>query len=118
MIPWGPMHTETPDPARETLERARGANYRILRLLGRGGMGAVYLAREEALERLVAIKVLRPDLESGAEAVERFRREARTAAQLTHPNIVPLLGFGEAEGLLYLVLGYVQGESLAARLRR
>jgi hypothetical protein len=112
------MQPEPPDPARDTLERALGATYRILRLLGRGGMGAVYLAREEALERLVAIKVLRADLEAGAEAIERFRREARTAAQLTHPHIVPLLGFGEAEGLLYLVLGYVQGESLAARLRR
>ncbi|HUG53594.1 MAG TPA: protein kinase [Vicinamibacteria bacterium] len=106
------------DPVRATLEKALGAQYRVLRLLGRGGMGSVYLAREEALERLVAIKVLRPDLAPTPEGRERFRREARTAAQLTHPSIVPLLGFGEADGLLYLVMGYVRGEPLSARMRR
>jgi predicted Ser/Thr protein kinase len=106
------------DTVRATLMKALGAQYRVLRLLGRGGMGSVYLAREEALERLVAIKVLRPELSPTADGRERFRREARTAAQLTHPNVVPLLAFGEAEGLLYLVMGYVRGEPLSARLRR
>lgn len=107
-----------PDPVRASLERALGSEYRILRLLGRGGMGAVYLAREESLERLVAVKVLSQERGLDEASRERFRREARTAARLTHPNIVPLHAFGEAEGMMYLVMGYVSGESLASRLRR
>ncbi len=106
------------DPLRAALERALGAHYEIVRLLGRGGMGAVYLARERALERTVAIKVLPPEVAVSAEAQERFRREARTAAKLTHPNIVPLHTFGEVEGMMYFVMGYVRGESLADRMRR
>src|SRR5678809_1496970 len=76
------------DPLRESLAKAIGFQYRIERLLGRGGMGAVYLAHELALERDVAIKVLPPEQASTPELRERFRREARTAARLTHPNIV------------------------------
>ena len=106
------------DPQRAALERALGAQYEIDRLLGRGGMGAVYLAREKALERAVAIKVLPPDTAGDADTRERFRREARVAAKLTHPNIVPLHTFGDVEGMLYFVMGYVKGESLADRLRR
>jgi hypothetical protein len=106
------------DPLRESLEKAIGFQYRIERLLGRGGMGAVYLAHELALDRDVAIKVLPPDQANTPEVRERFRREARTAARLNHPNIVPLHTFGEVAGLVYFVMGYVAGESLAARLRR
>ena len=106
------------DPLRAALERAVGTQYEIVRLLGRGGMGAVYLAREMALERAVAIKVLPPEVATDADSRERFRREARTAAKLTHPNIVPLHTFGEVEGMLYFVMGYVKGESLAERMRR
>ena len=106
------------DPLRAALERALGTQYDIQRLLGRGGMGAVYLARERALERAVAIKVLPPEVAAGADSRERFRREARTAAKLTHPNIVPLHTFGDVEGMLYFVMGYVKGESLAERMRR
>jgi hypothetical protein len=106
------------DSLRETLEAAIGFQYRIVRLLGKGGMGAVYLAHELALDREVAIKVLPPDRSETSQARERFRREARTAARLTHPNIVPLLTFGELRGLVYYVMGFVRGESLAARLRR
>jgi hypothetical protein len=98
------------------LEKALQGQYRILRLLGRGGMGAVYLAREEALERLVAVKVLAGALDEDAR--ERFRREAKSGARLTHAGIVPLHAFGEVEGLPYLVMGYVRGETLSARLRR
>jgi hypothetical protein len=89
-----------------------------VRLLGRGGMGSVYLARETALDRLVAIKVLPPGKAESPALKERFRREARTAARLTHPNIVPLHTFGEADGTLYYVMGYVRGEPLSVRLRR
>lgn len=106
------------DPERLSLERALGDQFEIVRLLGRGGMGAVYLARERALERAVAIKVLPPNMAADAEGRERFRREARTAAKLSHPNIVPLHAFGEVDGMLYFVMGYVKGESLGDRLRR
>ncbi len=107
----------TSDPLLAALERAVGSQYEITRLLGRGGMGSVYLARETALDRLVAIKVLTPE-GADAESYERFRREAKTAARLTHPNIVPLYTFGEAQGVMYFVMGYVSGESLGARLKR
>jgi serine/threonine-protein kinase len=80
-------------------------------------MGAVYLARERSLERFVAIKVLRPDLADAAEARERFRREARIAARLSHPGIMPLHTFGEVGGLWYFVMGYVRGVTLGERLR-
>jgi predicted Ser/Thr protein kinase len=106
------------DPQRAALERALGTQYEVMRLLGRGGMGAVYLARDRSLDRLVAIKVLPPEAAGDPESRERFRREARTAAKLTHPNIVPLLAFGEVDEMLYFVMGYVRGESLADRLRR
>ncbi len=109
--------SELADPLFAALEAAIGSQYEIIRLLGRGGMGAVYLARERALDRLVAIKALRPEA-SDAEGVERFRREAKTAAKLTHPNIVPLYSFGEVEGMMYFVMGFVQGEPLSAKLKR
>ena len=105
------------DPLRVALDKAIGFQYRIERLLGRGGMGAVYLAHELALDRDVAIKVLPPEQSSTAELRERFKREARTAARLNHPNIVPLHTFGEVSGLMYFVMGYVAGESLANRLQ-
>ena len=106
------------DPLLEALDNAIGFQYRIERLLGRGGMGAVYLAHELALDRDVAIKVLPPEHASTPQLRERFKREARTAARLSHPNIVPLHTFGEVSGLVYFVMGYVAGESLAARIRR
>ena len=99
------------------IERALGSQYEIVRPLGRGGMGAVYLARDRALERLVAVKVLRPDLAEAAESRERFRREARIAAGLSHPGILPLHTFGEIDGIWYFVMGYARGQSLAERLR-
>lgn len=80
-------------------------------------MGAVYLAREPFLDRDVAVKVLPGEFASG-DARERFLREARTAARLSHPNIVPLYTFGQAGDLLYYIMGWVDGESLEARLRR
>src|SRR5262245_2459880 len=106
------------DPLRDALERAIGFQYRIERLLGRGGMGAVYLAHELALDRDVAIKVLPPEHGGTPQMPARFKHEARTAARLTHPNIVPLYTFGEVDGLMYFVMGYVSGDSLAARLQR
>lgn len=109
--------TAAVDPLRIALEQALGAQYDVLSLLGRGGMGAVYLARERLLERLVAIKVL-PSEQADGEGRERFLREARTVAQLSHPNIVPLLSFGEMGGTLFYIMRYVDGEPLERRLRR
>ncbi len=114
-----PLAASDPEDAlRTALETALGFQYRVERLLGRGGMGAVYLACELALDREVAIKVLPPERGADEESRARFRREARTAARLAHPNIVPLITFGEVNGLAYYVMGYVRGESLAARMRR
>ena len=105
------------DIQRSLLERAISAQYEVLRLLGQGGMGSVYLARERLLERLVAVKVLRSELVHG-DARERFIREARTAAKLTHPHIVPLYSFGQAADTLYYIMGFVEGESLEDCLLR
>lgn len=105
------------DPGRRLLEETLGAQYEILRQLGQGGAGVVYLARERLLERLVAIKLLRSELLS-ADSRERFVREARTAAKLMHAHIVPLYAFGQAGDTLYYIMGYVEGESLETMLRR
>jgi DNA-binding transcriptional regulator YhcF (GntR family)/tRNA A-37 threonylcarbamoyl transferase component Bud32 len=105
------------DPRRLLLEQTLGAQYEILRQLGQGGAGVVYLARERLLERLVAIKLLRSELVADA-TKERFVREARTAAKLMHAHIVPLYSFGQAGDTLYYIMGYVEGESLEAMLQR
>ena len=112
-----PVAAADGDPMRAALEAKLRGQYRIIRLLGRGGMGAVYLARDLTLDREVAIKVMKTagDRE---EIYGRLRREAKAAARLSHPNIVPLHAFGDVEGTPYVVMGYVRGEPLAARLRR
>src|SRR5688572_10674516 len=91
--------------------------YQIIRELGSGAFATVYLARERVLHRLVAIKVLRLERAVSDEERERFMREARTAAHLDHPGIVPILAFGETPTTMYMVMRYVEGESLAHRLR-
>ena len=106
------------DPLRAALEAALGAQYDIVRLIGKGGMGAVYLGHERLLDRPVAIKVLPHESADAADARDRFLREARIAARLTHPNIVPLFSFGEAGKTLFYVMGYIEGESLEQRLKR
>jgi tetratricopeptide (TPR) repeat protein/TolB-like protein len=99
------------------LTAALGRRYAIERELGRGGMGTVYLALDRKHGRRVAIKVLPPDLAS-ALGPERFLREIRIAAQLSHPHILPLHDSGEAAGVLYYVMPHVDGESLRGRLDR
>jgi serine/threonine-protein kinase len=94
---------------------ARGWN--VERELGRGGMAVVYLARDVKHDRLVALKVMRPEVASALGA-ERFLREIRIMARLAHPHILPLIDSGGREGALYLVTPYVAGESLRDRLRR
>ncbi|MFL5496322.1 MAG: protein kinase domain-containing protein, partial [Gemmatimonadales bacterium] len=107
---------DKPLPAR--LSEALGDAYTIEGEVGRGGMGVVYRARDERLQRRVAIKVLPPELAFQRDIRERFTREAQTAARLSHPHIVPIHSVGEGGGLVYFVMGYVDGESVAARIRR
>jgi len=99
------------------LEEALKARYEIQRELGHGGMATVYLARDIKHDRVVAIKVLRREL-TAALGAERFHREISIAAQLRHPNILTLIDSGEAGGLLYYVMPFVNGESLRDRLSR
>jgi len=100
------------------LAEALGDAYTIEGEIGRGGMGVVYRARDERLQRRVAIKVLPPELAFQQDIRQRFTREAQTAARLSHPHIVPIHSVGEGQGLVYFVMGYVDGESVAARIRR
>src|SRR5436309_5790978 len=101
------------------LRKALGSSYTIEGEIGRGGMGVVFNARDERLKREVAVKVLPPELAFREEIRIRFLREAETAARLSHPHIVPIHSVGESpDGLVYFVMAYVDGESLAARLRR
>jgi hypothetical protein len=90
--------------------------FEILECLGRGGMGAVYKARQPALNRLVALKVLRVKAGLHPEFIERFRREAQAMARLSHPNIVTIHDFGEAGGVPYLVMEMVEGTDLRKRM--
>ncbi|MBL9155516.1 MAG: protein kinase [Verrucomicrobiales bacterium] len=97
--------------------------YEFIRLLGRGGMGAVYQARQKSLDRLVAIKILPAQLEAESESgdfhfAERFQREARAMAKLSHPNIVAVYDFGQSrDGQFYFVMEYVEGTDLHALIR-
>jgi len=89
----------------------------ILECLGRGGMGVVYRARQPQLNRLVALKILAPEKEKGAEFAERFAREARALARLSHQNIVTIYDFGKLDGLYYLLMEHVDGVSLRQLLQ-
>lgn len=106
------------DLERRRLEARVAGQYQVVRELGRGGMGVVFLARDVALHRTVAIKALRHEFVESEAHRERFRREARLTARLTHPGIVPVYTFGESKDLVYIVMQYVDGESLADRLAR
>src|SRR4051812_37005362 len=92
--------------------------YEVLSLLGHGGMGRVFLARDTRLQRTVALKVLGIDRAGHPEAQERLRREARAIANLNHPHICTLYDFGSFEGFEYLVMEHLDGETLEARLTR
>ena len=100
------------------MRAAVGAQYAVERLLGQGGMGAVYLARDITLDRPVAIKVINPDVASNATLRQRFLQEARTVAKLRHPNIVSVYAAGESNGLLYFVMELVPGLPLASSVHR
>src|SRR6266850_5747057 len=101
----------------EQLREALAPEYEVVRELGRGGMATVYLALEQKHGRQVAIKVLRPEI-AATIGPERFLREIRIAARLSHPHIVPLLASGQAGSSLYYTMPFIEGDSLRARLER
>src|SRR5574342_103638 len=100
-----------------SLRSALAERYAIEREIGAGGMATVYLARDLRHDRLVALKLLNPEL-GAVLGVERFLAEIKVTANLQHPNLLPLFDSGEAEGLLFYVMPFVEGESLRARLDR
>jgi serine/threonine-protein kinase len=92
--------------------------YRLEARIGTGGMSSVYRALDETLERPVAIKLMNREIASDSDQLERFRREARAVAQLSHPHLVGVIDYGEDQGRPYIVLEYVEGETLKERIRR
>ena len=94
------------------------ANYELETEVGRGGMGVVYCARDKRLKREIAIKILPPELSFRADIRQRFLREAETAAQLNHPNIVPIYTVEERDNLVYFVMAYIKGDNLGQRLQQ
>ena len=106
------------DPLRERITAALGSQYRIEDEIGRGGMSVVYRAQDLRLNRSVAVKVLPPELALDPAVRSRFRREAQTSAQLSHPNIVPIYDVGEADGVVYFVMALVRGGNLGTLLEQ
>ncbi len=102
----------------DRLITALADRYTIERELGRGGMGAVYLARDLTLDRLVALKILPPEFANDGTLRERFLRETRVAASFSHPNIVPVYSVEDRDGVLGFAMGYVEGESVAEQVTR
>jgi len=107
-----------PDRLFLDFQAAVAGRYSLERELGRGGMGVVYLAREVRLDRSVAIKLLPPSLAADPKLRERFLREARTAAKLSHPNVIPIHAVEEIGEFVFFAMAYVEGETLTERVRR
>jgi serine/threonine protein kinase len=113
-----PLASTSDTELRSHLERILAGQYDLDTELGRGGMGIVYRARDLRLKRTVAIKVLPPELAFRGEIRARFLREAETAAQLGHPNIVPIYAVDEKEGLVFFVMAFIDGDNLATRIHK
>ncbi|HEX4932464.1 MAG TPA: serine/threonine-protein kinase [Gemmatimonadaceae bacterium] len=109
---------EQPDSELTNLRRVSGARYRVVRRLGSGGMAHVYYAMHATLDRPLVVKVLHAHLAKDAEMRERFKREAEASSQLLHPHICPILDFADLDELVYLVMPYMAGGSLADVLVR
>ena len=95
-----------------------GNRYEIIRLLGQGGMGAVYQAHDRELDRQVAIKVIRGDMTANPEILKRFKQELILARQITHKNVIRIFDLGQAEGIKFITMEYIEGEDLQSVLRR
>ncbi|MGB6832269.1 MAG: protein kinase [Candidatus Acidiferrum sp.] len=95
-----------------------GSRYEIVRLLGQGGMGAVYQAHDRELERQVAVKVIRADMAANPEILRRFKQELILARQITHKNVIRIFDLGQADGIKFITMEYIEGENLQSVLRR
>jgi TonB family protein len=107
-----------PDELRQRLQAALGPDFQVEHEIGEGGFAHVFVATDRKLSRRIAVKVLRPEFTGSRGSVQRFIREAESAAKLNHPNILPIFFVGEGQGLVYFAMPLVEGESLDARLRR
>ncbi len=116
-MPESPNASDQDAELRAHVQRALAATYEVEQEIGRGGMGIVYRAKDKRLKRFVAIKLLPPELSFRKDVRSRFRNEASTAAQLNHPNIVPIYSVDEVENLVFFVMACVDGENLATRLK-
>ena len=94
-----------------------GGRYEVLQLLGEGGMGAVYKVRDNAVDRLIALKVIRPDLASRPEILARFKQELILARQVTHKNVIRLFDLGEADGVKFITMDFIEGSDLKSLLK-
>src|SRR5262245_10917670 len=103
-------------PQEHTLVGRRLGHYQAVSLLGAGGMGEVYLAQDPRLGRMVALKILAGDLSADADRVQRFVREARAASALNHPNVATVYDVGESDGIHFIVMEHVEGDTIAARI--
>jgi serine/threonine protein kinase len=113
-----PAEGRPPEPDRShTLARALGRQYRVVRLLGRGGFAEVYEVRDEDLQRRLAVKVLRADIPWSTATLARFKQEGRAIARLSHPNTLAIHFVGEAEGLVFYVMPFCEGRTLSDVLR-
>ena len=109
---------EKPTPERTGSRPERLGTYRVEALLGEGGMGRVYQALDEALNRRVALKTLLPSLAADPEFVARFKREAQSAAALNHPNITQLYAIGQEGTVPFFAMELIEGESIEARVKK
>src|SRR3954452_23915141 len=106
-------------PADRVLGRIIAGRYRVVALVGSGGMGEVYRAEHVTLRRPTALKFMRPALGDDADAHARFRREAEQASRIAHPNVAAIYDFGDTDdGLVFLAMEFIEGESLADRIAR
>ena len=118
---WSISNTRAPAPALPPGEFAPGTvlgeRYEIIALLGQGGMGAVYKARDTELDRLVALKIIRPELTTNPEILKRFKQELILARQVTHRNVIRIFDLGQADGFKFITMEYLEGQDLRAVLR-
>jgi tetratricopeptide (TPR) repeat protein/predicted Ser/Thr protein kinase len=118
---WSISNTRAPAPALPPGEFSPGTvlgnRYEILALLGQGGMGAVYKARDTELERLVALKIIRPELTTNPEILKRFKQELILARQVTHRNVIRIFDLGQADGFKFITMEYLEGQDLRGVLR-
>ena len=119
---WSVETASKPSPPAASEELAPGTllagRYEILQLLGRGGMGAVYKARDKELDRLVAVKLIRPELARSPEMLRRFKQELILARQVTHKNVIRIFDLGQSDGTKFITMDFVEGQDLRALLRK